>query len=61
MNDYLDDQTKARIKEALKQTQAQTEEAATQLGGLLRAGADKLHRAADRVKEAIRRDIDSRP
>lgn len=60
MNDYLDDKTKARIQDALKQTQAQTEEAATQLGAFLRVGAKKLKEAADKAKEAIQRDIDSR-
>lgn len=53
MNDFLDDKTKARIQDAVKQTQAQTEEAATQLGAFLRAGAKKL-------KDAIQRDINSR-
>jgi hypothetical protein len=57
MNDYFNEQTKARIKEALKQTQTQTEDAAakaaSQIGGLLRVGARKL-------REAIQRDIESR-
>lgn len=61
MNDDLKDQTKARIQEALKQTQAQTEEAATQLGALFRVGAKKLKEAAGKAKDAIQRDIDSRP
>lgn len=60
MNDYLDEKTKARLQEALKQTQAQTEEAATQLGAFFRVGAKKLKEAADKAKEAIQRDIDSR-
>jgi hypothetical protein len=65
VNDYFDEQTKARIKEALKQTQTQTEEAAAQtvaqVGGLLRIGAKKLREAADKAREVIQRDIDSRP
>jgi predicted RNA-binding protein with PIN domain len=65
VNNYFDERIKARIKEALKQTQAQTEDAAaqtaTQVGGLLRVGAQKLREAADKAKDAIQRDIDSRP
>lgn len=61
MNDDLKAQAKARLDEALKNTQAQTEEAAAQLGGLLRVGVKKLREAADKAKDAIQRDIDSRP
>ncbi|HLI94581.1 MAG TPA: hypothetical protein VKT72_00685 [Candidatus Baltobacteraceae bacterium] len=65
MNDYIDEKTKERIKAALKQTQTQTEDAASktaaQVGGLLRVGARKLREAAEKAKEAIQRDIDSRP
>ncbi len=61
MNEDLKQQAKARIEDAMRQTQAQTEEAATQLGGLLRMGAQKLREAAGKAKEAIQRDIDSRP
>jgi hypothetical protein len=61
MNDDLKEQAKARIDQALKQTQVQTEEAAAQLGGLLRVGVRKLREAADKAKDAIQRDIDSRP
>lgn len=61
MNDELKRQAKTRIDEALKQTQAQTEEAAAELGGLLRAGVQKLREAADKAKDAIQRDINSRP
>lgn len=61
MNDDLKAQAKARLDEALKSTQAQTEEAAAQLGGLLRVGVKKLREAADKAKDAIQRDIDSRP
>jgi len=61
MNDDLKAQAKARLDEALKNTQAQTEEAAAQLGGLLRVGVRKLREAADKAKDAIQRDIDSRP
>lgn len=53
MNDDLKAQAKARIDEALKQTQVQTERAAIEIGGLLRAGAQKL-------RDAIQRDINSR-
>lgn len=61
MNDYQKQQAKARVKEALKETQVQAEEAAVQLGGLLRIGANKLRQAAGMAREAIQRDIDSRP
>lgn len=54
MNDDLKAQAKARIDEALKQTQVQTEQVASEVGGLLRAGVQKL-------REAIQRDINSRP
>jgi hypothetical protein len=60
MNDDLKAQAKARLDEAVKNTQAQTEEAAAQLGGLLRVGVRKLREAADKAKDAIQRDIDSR-
>lgn len=56
----MNDETKARIDEAIKQTQAQTEEAATQLAGLFRVGAKKLREAADKAKDAIQKDINSR-
>lgn len=60
MNDSQKQQAKARVKEALKETQVQAEEAAVQLGGLLRIGANKLRQAAGMAREAIQRDIDSR-
>lgn len=50
-----------KIQQAIKQTQAQAEEAASQLGGLLRKGADKLKAAAEAASEAIRNDIDKHP
>jgi hypothetical protein len=50
-----------KLQQALKQTQAQAEEAASQLGGLLRKGAEKLKQAADAATEAIRNDIDNHP
>jgi hypothetical protein len=61
MNDDFFKQTKARMEEALKQTQAQTEDAATKLGPLLRKGAEKLKEAADAAGRAIRDDINRRP
>jgi len=60
MKDYLDDAAKARIRQALKQTQVQSEEAAAQVGTFLRIGAKKLREAADKAKSAIQRDIESR-
>ena len=60
MNDFIDEKTKARLDQAVKQTQVQAEEAAVQLGGLLRVGAKKLKEAADKARDAIQRDIDSR-
>jgi hypothetical protein len=61
MNDELLEQAKARMQDALKQTQAQTQEAATQLGGLLRIGAKQLKKAAEAASQAIRDDLNSRP
>jgi hypothetical protein len=61
MNDDLFEQTKSRVQDALKQTQSQTEEAATQIGGLLRIGAQKLKKAAEDASQAIRDDINRRP
>jgi hypothetical protein len=61
MNDELLEQAKARMQDALKQTQEQTQEAAVQLGGLLRIGAKKLKDAADAASQAIRDDINNRP
>jgi hypothetical protein len=56
----MNDQTKARIDEALKQTQTQAEEAALQLGAFLKTGAQKLKEAAEKTREAIQKDLDSR-
>jgi len=61
MNDDLFEQTKARMQDALKATQEQTQDAATQIGGLLRIGAKKLKKAADAASQAIRDDINRRP
>jgi len=61
MNDEILEQAKARMEDAIKQTQEQTQEAATQLGGLLRFGAKKLQQAADVASQAIRDDINKRP
>lgn len=55
------DQTKARVNDAIRRTQAQAEEAATLLGPLLRKGAEKLKEAADAAAQAIRNDINRRP
>jgi hypothetical protein len=60
-NDELLERAKARMQDAAKLTQEQTQEAATQLGGLLRIGAKKLKEAADAASQAIRHDINSRP
>lgn len=60
MNDFIDEKTKARIDQAVKQTQVQAKEAAAQLGGLLRMGAKQLKEAAGKARDAIQRDIDSR-
>lgn len=56
----MNEDQKAKMQEALKQTQAQAEEAATQLGSLFRVGARKLKEAADKTRDAIQKDIDSR-
>lgn len=60
MNDETLEQAKARMQEALRQTQEQTEEAAVQLGGLLRKGAEQLKKATDAAAQAIRNDINHR-
>ncbi|HET6895729.1 MAG TPA: hypothetical protein VFH72_10150 [Candidatus Baltobacteraceae bacterium] len=56
----MNDDQKAKMQEAIKQTQVQAEEAASQLGAFLRVGAQKLKEAADKAKEAIQNDINSR-
>lgn len=61
MNDEMLEQAKARMQEALRQTQEQTEDAAVQLGGLFRKGAEQLKKAADIAAQAIREDINRRP
>lgn len=61
MNDEFLDRTKQRMQDALKITQEQTEDAAGQLGGLLRKGAAHLKKAADAAADAIRDDINKRP
>jgi hypothetical protein len=60
MNDETLEKAKARMQDALHQTQDQTEEAVVQLGGLLRKGAAQLKKATDAAAEAIRNDINSR-
>lgn len=60
MNDEMLEQAKARMQEALRQTQVQTEDAAVQLGGFLRKGAEQLKKAADVAAHAIRDDINRR-
>jgi hypothetical protein len=60
MNDQTLEQAKARVQQALNQTQEQTEEAAAQLGGLLRKGLSQLKRAGDAAADAIRKDLNSR-
>lgn len=61
MNDEFLDKAKQRMQDALKITQEQTEDAAGQLGGLLRKGASHLKKAADAAADAIRDDINKRP
>ncbi|HZZ65422.1 MAG TPA: hypothetical protein VFE17_07990 [Candidatus Baltobacteraceae bacterium] len=61
MNDELYEKTKERVQNALRETQDQTKDAAEQLGGLLRFGAEKLKKAADNASQAIRDDINRRP
>jgi hypothetical protein len=60
MNDETVEKAKARMQEAVRQTQEQTEEAAVQLGGLLRKGVAHLKKATDAAAEAIRNDINNR-
>ncbi|MFN2449329.1 MAG: hypothetical protein ABR508_05980 [Candidatus Baltobacteraceae bacterium] len=61
MNDDLLNAAREQMNEALKKTQTQSQEAAAQLGGLLRFGAKKLTQAAAAASQAIREDIDKRP
>lgn len=60
MNDETLEKAKARVQDALRRTQDQTEEATVQLGGLLRKGVVQLKRAADVAAQAIRNDINRR-
>jgi hypothetical protein len=60
-NDELLEQAKIHVKEALRQTQIQTEDAAAKAAPLLRLGAEKLKQAADALGQAIRNDINRRP
>jgi hypothetical protein len=60
VNDDMMEQAKARMQEALRQTQEQTEDAAVQLGALFRKGAQKLKEASDAATEAIRKDFENR-
>jgi hypothetical protein len=61
MNEDLKAHAKARLDEAVRQTQVQTEEAAAQIGGLLRVGFAQIKKAAGTVADAIVNDINSRP
>ena len=61
MNDDKVNEAKARLDEALKETQAQSAEAAKQMGVLFTFGAQKLREAADKAAQAIRDDINKRP
>jgi hypothetical protein len=61
MHDDLMERAKIRLKAALQQTQAQTDEAATKLGPLLRKGAAKVRQAAEAARGAIQSDIEKRP
>ncbi|MHB8145284.1 MAG: hypothetical protein ACYDEW_06570 [Vulcanimicrobiaceae bacterium] len=50
-----------QAREALLETQAQTQEALSQIGGLLKVGARKARAAAEAAAQAIRDDIGKRP
>ena len=60
MNDQNLEQAKARMQQALRQTQEQTDEAAAQLGGLFRKGLSQLKKATDAAADAIRKDLNGR-
>ncbi len=60
MNDEILNRAAARMEDALKATQAQTQDAAAQLGGLLRFGARKLKQVADTAADAIGEDLRNR-
>ena len=61
MNDDKVEEAKTRLNDALKETQAQSAEAAKQMGVLFNFGAKKLREAADKAAQAIRDDINKRP
>lgn len=50
-----------KLRQAMHETQAQAEEAAVKLGGLLRKGVQKIKQAAEAASDAIREDIHNRP
>lgn len=60
MKDETLEQAKARMQEALRQTQEQTDEVATQLGAWLRKGAVHIKKATDAAADAIREDLNRR-
>ncbi len=64
MNDDTIEQAKQRLNDAIKETQAQGQEAAKQmsvlLGHGLEFGAKKIREAADKAAQAIREDINKR-
>lgn len=59
-NDELLNEAKQRLNDAVRETQRQSQEAAVQIGGLLRFGAKKLREAADAAGKAIADDINKR-
>lgn len=59
-NDELLNAAKQRVNDALEETQKQSQEAAAQLGGLLRLGAKKMQEAAEKAGRAIADDINKR-
>lgn len=59
-NDELLNAAKQRVNDALEETQKQSQEAATQLGSLLRLGAKKMQQAAEKAGRAIAEDINKR-
>ncbi|HET7813201.1 MAG TPA: hypothetical protein VFL13_02380 [Candidatus Baltobacteraceae bacterium] len=59
-SDELINEAKQRLNDAVRETQRQSQEAAVQLGGLLRIGAKKLREAADAAGKAIANDINKR-
>lgn len=61
MNDEMLERAKARMQDALREAQEQTEDAAAHLGRLLRKGARHVKNATESAAQVIRDDLNGRP